>query len=207
MDLTRQYCRDTVRSMAKSKLSDATSSVYDILEPFEEGERTKIVGAAMVLLGQSPPAAGGAAGASNGTVAPPPDPSDSGNSEFGLKARRWMQQNAISSEMLEECFHLEPDPPEVVADIPGKSAREKTANCYVLTGIAAFLKTDEPNFADGTARSLCEHTGCYDATNHTKYVKLGNRASGDKKNGWKLLAPGLKAGATLVKELAGASNE
>lgn len=186
--------------MAKSKLSDATTSVYEVLEPFSEEERTRIVGAALMLLGQSPLPAAGAIPpkASLNAV----DQGDSDIPNLGTKAKRWVQQNGVSQGMIEQCFHLEPEVPEVVAEIPGASAREKTANCYLLTGVAALLKTDEANFADATARALCENAGCYDATNHTKYTKLGNRATGDKKSGWKLLAPGLKEAAALVKSLA-----
>lgn len=188
--------------MTKSTISGATASVYDVLAPFSEDERTRIVGAALMLLGQSAPAipaavSPGATPAKSSAVQ-----SDSDIPNLGTKAKRWVQQNGISESMIEQCFHLEPEVPEVVADIPGSSAREKTANCYLLTGIAALLKTDEANFADATARALCENAGCYDATNHTKYAKLGNRATGDKKSGWKLLAPGLKDAAALVKSLA-----
>lgn len=188
--------------MPKSKLSDATSSIYEILEPFSDEERTKIVGAAMVLLGQ--PLASRASPDVSSKVGAESLLDDSNPSVpgVGAKARRWLQQNGLSPAMVEQCFHLEADPAEVVADIPGSSAREKTANCYLLAGAAALLKTDEPNFADGTARALCEHAGCYDATNHTKYIKLGNRTAGDKKNGWKLLAPGLKDAAALVKKIS-----
>lgn len=191
--------------MAKPKLAEATTSVYEILEPFNENERSKIVGAAMMLLGQAPVEARVPAStlpesrvASEGTEAV---------AGVGAKARRWLSQNGITSSMLDQCFHLEADAPEVVAEAPGTSAREKTANCYLLTGIAAFLKTDEPTFSDAVARALCEHVGCYDTTNHTKYVKLGNRATGNKKNGWKILAPGLKEGAALVKQIAGEADE
>jgi hypothetical protein len=193
-----------VSSMTKSKIAEATTSVYEILEPFTEEERAKIVRAAMVLLGQSLPSGGGAPRAES---VQPDEPEQADVSGVGSKARRWMQQYGITSAMIEQCFHLEAETPEVVAEIPGASDREKTANCYLLTGIAALLKTDEANFADSTARALCEHAGCYDGTNHTKYVKLGNRAVGDKKSGWKLLAPGLKEGAALVKELCAEETE
>jgi len=192
--------------MAKSKLAEATTSVYEILEPFSEEERSKIVRAAMMLLGQTPPGPAAPASRSveaNGALAA----NEATDAVVGPKARRWLNQNSITSSMLEECFHLEADPPEVVAEVPGNSAREKTANCYLLTGIAAFLKTEEPTFSDTTARALCEHVGCYDATNHTKYVKLGNQATGDKKRGWKLLAPGLKNGAALLKQIVGDAGE
>ena len=194
--------------MAKPKLADATTSVYEILEPFSEVERSKIVGAAMMLLGQALPATAALASTSVETKEPAvtAEPRER-VAGLGPKAGRWLSQNGVTSNMLEQCFHLEADPPEVVAEIPGNSAREKTVNCYLLTGIAAFLKTDESTFSDAIARALCEHAGCYEATNHTKYIKFGNRATGDKKHGWKILGPGLKDGAALVKQIAGEAGE
>lgn len=189
--------------MEKPQLSAAATAVFQELEPFDEAERIRIVTSALALFGQALPSA-----QRSGTIGSHAEDHDG---EFGgvagARSRRWMTQNGITAAMLEQCFHLEPETPEVVADVPGKSAREKTVNCYLLTGIASFLKSDEPAFPDSTARSLCEHAGCYDATNHNKYLKLGNRASGDKKRGWKLLGPGLKDGAALVKQIAGETSE
>jgi hypothetical protein len=189
--------------MEKPTLSEAATAVFEVLEPFDEGERLRIVTSAMALFGQEL--------ANVHRPAKPHDHNDDhdgGSSGVnGAKSRRWMTQNGITSDMVEQCFHLESETPEVVADIPGRSAREKTVNCYLLTGIASFLKNDEPAFADAAARALCEHAGCYDATNHNKYVKFGNRAIGDKKRGWKLLAPGLKEGALLLKQIATGASE
>ncbi|GGK17241.1 hypothetical protein GCM10011394_28060 [Luteimonas terricola] len=73
-------------------------------------------------------------------------------------------------------------------------------NTYLMLGIAAFLSTGEASFTDKDARELCEHFGCYDATNHAKYIKeFGNKITGSKSSGWKLTAPGLNAAAELVK--------
>lgn len=113
-----------------------------------------------------------------------------------------MKQNQITDEMLDLCFHLEEDSPEVVGEVPGKTKKERTANCYLLCGAAALLKSGEATFDDAVARALCEHVGCLDPTNHAKYMKFGNRVSGDKKRGWKLLGPGLTAAANLVKAMA-----
>jgi hypothetical protein len=71
---------------------------------------------------------------------------------------------------------------------------------YLMQGFAAFLATGEASFSDKDARDLCEHFGCYDATNHAKYIKeFGNRITGSKNAGWKLTAPGLTAVAELLK--------
>lgn len=183
--------------MATTALKKAAISLYDLLEPLSEEERLRAINSALLLLGQAPHAEG-ASGAAQAPVEPE---SSRPPGEFGPRATRWLTQNGITSEMLEECFHLDADPPEVVADIPGDSGRTRVLNSYLLTGVAYLLKTDEPSFEDSVARDVCEHAGCLDTTNHAKYTKFGNKISGDKKRGWKLLAPGLKEAAQLIKTI------
>jgi hypothetical protein len=184
-------------------LTQATTQVFEILEPFESPERLKIIRAALLLLGTDESQAGSG-------ISPPRRVEDSAGGErrefdedlggVSPKGRRWMTQHGITVEQIEECFHVAEA--QVVAEVPGASDREKTVNCYLLTGIASLLKTGEPRFEDAAARALCEHEACYDATNHSKYIKFGNLASGDKAKGWTLLAPGLKTAAALVQKLA-----
>lgn len=181
------------------KIPEAVSAIYNLLEPFEEDERTKIVGAALLLLGQPMPQGQPASRTAPGARTEH-SPEDASTADLPVKAVRWLRQHSITMEMLENWFHLEADPPEVVGTVPGRSDREKTANCYLLTGIAALLKTGEPTFDDSPARALCEHTGCYDANNHSKYIKFENKVAGDKKRGWKLLGPGLKEAGDLIKD-------
>ena len=187
--------------MANTKLKDAATSLFDILEPLSEDERTRAIDSALLLLGQTPASMKDPRGSAK------PAPQDAtvevaeGSENLGPKAKRWAAQNSITVDMLTECFHLDANPPEVVADVPGKSAKAKVVNCYLLTGTAFLLKTDDPSFNDSVARNVCEHVGCLDSTNHAKYTKFGNRISGDKKKGWKLLAPGLKDSAELIKAI------
>jgi len=184
-----------------SNVPDATKALYDILEPFSEQDRSRIVTAALVLLGQEPTAPLKAPSGTGGI--PNPAVHQDSESGFGPKATRWLNQHSLTEEMLEHAFHLDPEVPEVVGEVPGKSAKERTTNAYLLTGAAHLLKSDEPTFDDSTARAVCEHGGFYDPTNHTKYIKFGNKASGSKKSGWKLLGPGLKEAASIVKQMAG----
>lgn len=191
--------------MGTSTLKEAASSLYDILEPLSEDERLRAINSALLLLGQSPSVKGSPVSGKSTDGGSGDAPGDIEG--LGPKARRWTSQNGITGEMLEECFHLDADPPEVVADVPGKPTKTKVLNCYLLTGAAFLLKNDDPSFEDSVARNVCEHVGCLDTTNHAKYTKFGNRISGDKKKGWKLLAPGLREAAELVKSISSSDND
>lgn len=190
--------------MSSNPIVEATAETYRVLEPLTPEQRLKVVDAALVLLGQPRSGGGGIARAEVGADSlrdVPPAPEG-----VHASAARWLKQHGITAEMVEQCFHLEPDPPEVVGTVPGSSGREMTENCYLLTGIAALLKGGDASFDDARARGLCENSGCYDPNNHAKYMKLGNKMGGEKKKGWKLLAPGLKAGADVVKAMSSSSS-
>jgi len=187
--------------MTNRDLAAATASVYELLAPFAAEERVRIVRATFALLGQADVAI---------HIAPPPGNRFATGSSplvgtpdvLSTKASRWAQQFAITRAMLDEAFLLESTPAEFVGVVPGATAQEKTVNSYLLAGLATFLKTGEPEFADALARSLCENAGCFDPTNHSKRVKhLGTRVVGNKLKGWKILAPGLKEAAELVRTL------
>lgn len=184
--------------MNSNTVPGASAAIYSLLEPFSEQERLNIVSGVLVLFGQSLQLR------SAGATMPPAVVSHHQDSmDLPLKAARWAQQAGLSPEMLESAFYLEPPTPEVIAPIPGQTAQEKTINCYLLSGAAAFLKTGEPSFVDADARALCEHVGCYDTTNHSKRLKhLGNRVVGSKGKGWKILAPGLKDAADIIKAMS-----
>jgi hypothetical protein len=88
---------------------------------------------------------------------------------------------------------------------PGSSTKVKTINAYILTGISKLLATGEAKFDDESGRAVCESMGCFDKTNHSKFVKeKGNVSGGSKGSGWTLTGPGLKSGADLIKALASA---
>jgi hypothetical protein len=113
----------------------------------------------------------------------------------------WLKKVQINQDQLEEHLHLDGGTVKVIS-LPGDAAKriDQVIHTYLMQGLAAFLATGEASFSDKEARELCEHFGCYDHTNHAKYVKeFGNRITGSKKSGWKLTAPGLSAAAELVK--------
>lgn len=128
-----------------------------------------------------------------------------GEFKVGSAAERWLKKSEITLEILEHVFHSSGDELLVVAaEVPGKSKREQTLNAYRLEGARNFLHSDSQTFSNEAARELCEKLGCYDRANHSKYMKgFGNHISGSKKSGYTLTAPGLKAAALVIIELAG----
>lgn len=190
--------------MAKKAISLPTvaNSIYDLLQPLEVADRMKAVNAALTLLGD--PAIGG--GGKRQQI-PEEDDGGSGGSyaEVHPKARGWLRKYRITTEQLEHVFQLDGDTVEIIADdVPGKSAKEKTIEAYIVTGIGHYLKTGETTFDDTTGRAVCKHIGCLNEGNHARYLALrGNVLGGSKKAGWKLTAPGLKRGAELVQAIAG----
>ena len=191
--------------MAKPTIPEASATVYAALEPFSAEERTNIVTAALAMLGEAPLAVHASAPLSTRRTlerqTTTTEPRPQAGAGLPTKAQRWLSKHSITQDVLDHVFHVDGEDVEVVGDVPGRSDREKTANCYLLTGIAALLSTGEPVFQDADARGLCEHQGCYDTNNHSKYIKLGNRMAGDKKKGWKLLVPGLAEAARLALEM------
>jgi hypothetical protein len=175
----------------------AIEAVVRILGPLETDERQRVLQGVLVILRESLPTSGGVDF----------DRSSGSNLESNVpnRARLWMRQNNLKDEQLSQVFDLSDGVATIIASgVSGKNNSEKTIKAYVLAGVAGFLSSGEPTFDDKTARLLCETLGCYDNTNHSKYMKdKGNNFVGDKDKGWKLTAPGLKNGAVIVKELSG----
>lgn len=117
------------------------------------------------------------------------------------KASLWMKQNGLSMAQIEQVFHFDGDTVDVIAsEIPGKNAKQKTLNAYVLIGISKLLATGSASFDDESARTLCKSSGCYNKANHALYLSdRGNIFTGSKDKGWTLTAPGLKQAAEMVK--------
>lgn len=178
------------------KTAEAATNLVEILTPFSSEERTRIVQAALTLLGDSPvPLSGASKSVQNSSL----------DSNTGLppKAAAWLRQNSLDQAMLDHVFHIEGDTVELIApSIPGKSDKERSLNIYLLTGAARLIATGEASFDDKAARSACKHLGCYNDANHSNYLKdKGNRFAGSKDQGWKITAPGLMCAASLIKEM------
>lgn len=180
-------------------LPETVSEIYSLLEPLSSEDRQKVFLSAMTLLGEE------AKEAKKHAVNDEPEKSD--DTRFGPKASRWMAQNNIGLQHLEEIFHIEGSAIEVIAgDIPGNSKRIKTENCYLVSGVRSFLVNDEAKFSEDEVIDLCKQMGCYDSANHYKTRKgLGNNVAGTKATGFTLPAPGLRAAAGLLLEMSNSS--
>jgi hypothetical protein len=179
--------------MPKPNIAEAATKIVDLLTPFESDERHRAVQAALTLLGES----------SAGLRKADPTVDSIGDKTLPTRAQTWMRQSGLIREQLEHVFQIDDDVVELIAAaVPGKTDKERTLNVYVLTGVARLLATGDASFDDKTARQACKNLGCFNETNHSSYMKdKGNKIAGSKDTGWKLTAPGLVHGATLVKEV------
>jgi hypothetical protein len=182
--------------MEKPKITETTTKIVELLEPFDAQERQRIVRASLTLLGDATisPASGDIQTSSEPTAE---------EANVSNQAKIWMKQNHVSSDELELVFHMTDGKADViVSEIPGKDGKAKTINAYMLKGLANFLTSGTPKFDDKSARFLCNRYGCYSAANHAVYIKgVGNKVTGSKDSGWTLTSPGLKYAAELVKGL------
>ena len=183
-----------IKFMTKHKTTDVVGKIVEMLTPLTSDEKQRVIQASLVLLGET------ATDLNRGSLGGKPH-EEIGN--LPARAQTWISQNKLSAEELQQVFLIAEGGAEVIAsEIPGKSKREKTYNAYMLTGIAKLLSTGNPSFDDKSARALCKSSGCLDSANHANYLKeKSNEFTGAKNKGWTLTTPGLKHGASLVKEL------
>lgn len=179
-------------------LATAMSKVVEILTPLDGDQRRRVVQAAFALLGEESVSPKGL-----GSVLPKLNEEASAEVIDGISpaATAWLTKAKVTREQLEQCFHFDGGVVKVIS-LPGGATKriDQVIHTYLMQGFAAFLATGVPSFTNKEARDLCEHFGCYDPTNHAKYIKeFGNRITGSKTAGWKLTAPGLAAAAELLK--------
>jgi hypothetical protein len=181
-----------------SQLAAATAQIIEVLVPLNSDERTRVFKAALTLLGDSAAAASSSSRFSKDDIQ---DASD-GPLEASAQALSWMKKNSITRQELENYFHFDRGRAAPIA-LPGNRStnKEKTANTYLMAGLAALFNDSEASFQDAATRGLCRHFGCYDGPNHVANLKaIGDKISGSKITGWKLTAAGLTAAAQLIKE-------
>jgi hypothetical protein len=182
-----------------NQLAEATTKLVELLEPFTPEERVRLLQAALTLFGDP------AEVRLRKTANLEDDPSENGDvgtlKDLNVAAAQWATKHAINMEKLQQYFHMDKDSAEPIA-LPGTTKKkiEQVVNTYLVQGVANLLATGDSTFTDDAARTLCEHFGCYDTTNHSKYLKeFGNKIVGSKAAGWKLTAPGLTAAAELIQ--------
>lgn len=169
---------------------DVLARLVELLSPLTPEARSRLMRAAMVLLGEEPVSPVAAIEEANLLPGLPP------------KASAWMRQNGLSAEQLQQVFHIEGGTASVIAALPGRNKKEQTYSAYIMSGIGQLLITGEPFFDDKMARTLCERSGCYDSANHSSHLNnRGNEFTGSKDKGWTLTVPGLKRGADLIKQM------
>ncbi len=186
--------------MEKPKILEVVSKIVIALEPFEVNERKRIIRAALTVLGEEyvetdvhkPP--------TQGVRNQAPTPA---TVNVHVNASRWMEKNQITQEELEQVFQIEAGAAHVLNVELAGNAKKNTHSTYILVGIASFISTGEATIDDKAARAMCETLGCYDTNNHSNYMKaVGNIWSGNKADGFKLTAPGLREGAELIKKIS-----
>jgi hypothetical protein len=180
------------KTMGQANSINALTKIVETLSPLTSDERTRVVRAAMVLLGEASP-----------TVEANEVPTDDIEG-LSPRAQVWMKQNSITQEHLHQVYHLSDGVADVIApQLPGKNKKEQTYSAYIIAGIGQLLLTGSASFADKAARALCERAGCYDRANHSAILRdRGNEFTGTKDKGWTLTAPGLARGAEIIKELS-----
>jgi hypothetical protein len=185
--------------MKKKSIPEAASDLYNLLEPLEVAERSRVIQAALAMLGE------------NSLTSSPLNSKQlkdevigqSLSKPVGPKAERWIRQFKVDRSALDELYHIDDTTVDLIStDVPGKSTREKTVNCYLLVGIRNFLANDEPKFDDKEAVDFCQSVGAYDRNNHTSNRNsLGNLVSGNRANGFTLTIPGQREAAQLVRTM------
>lgn len=173
----------------------ALNTIISALSSLKPDDRHRVVNAAMLFLGEK-------------AVDPAKkqlvdDGKGGGGGTYSAKAQRWMKQNNVTADELEEVFEIKDDKTFEIHDVPGTSKKERTLNTYILTGLGKLLAADEKKFDDALARKYCDDANCYDAANHSVYIeKRGKDFNGNKTKGWALTPKGMKTAAGLVKAYA-----
>ena len=182
-----------------SRLPEAVTKVYELLEPFEEPDRLRVLQSVLALFGGEPLALGGAS--TTAIVGRASAESPSGHAK-GSKGQAWLRKHALTEHQLETVFHLDGSA-ELIASPPGSTKREQTINAYLLLGAQELLSNDEAKFSEAAAVALCKKVGCHDPANHAlTRSKFGNKITGSKEAGYALTIPGLDAAAAAIKALA-----
>jgi len=187
--------------METPSIPHIAATMYPLLEPLDPQDRIKATSAVLAMFGQSLVA--------SAPVYVSADVSDSQPESYGFQTRlasnaqRSLKQHQLSVDGLTDIFEFSgADVALLAADMPGSTKKDRTINCYLVVGVWALLRTDEPVFDDETAVQFCKTSGAYDGNNHTANRRaLANRIIGDRKYGFRLTAPGLRDAANVIKSM------
>jgi hypothetical protein len=188
--------------MAKDNIAGISTKLYGLLKPLDSQLRKRAIRAALTMLGDEDADLG-----SDNTSKGHEDRGDGGNgggrTGFPPRAKSWMNAEKIAADELGHVFDLEHETEIIASRVPGKNTKDRTINAYLLAGISQLLQTGSMKFDDAAGRAAAKNLGCFNLGNHAKYMsQKGNVLSGSKDIGWSLTAPGLKAAAVVIKELA-----
>lgn len=188
-----------VGAVASRNPAELALELYKILFPYPSDVRQRAIQAAMASLGESVVPLRQAGGLPPGSTQGAEDFDDL---KMGPKAVKWAQKHGVTRAMLDEVFHLTDDDKGITASsIPGASKRERTVNCYLLSGLRGLLKSDVPTLNNSDAIAVCKRLDAYDKNNHITYRKeVGNRMNGTTPT-FTLTGPGEVAVAELVKQM------
>jgi hypothetical protein len=183
-------------------------TVIDALRPLPGENRVRIVESALLFLGtpwreervSTVPRsarlreAGDESGVDAGTSAALP-----------RRAQVWLSQSHLALEDLDDVFYRTGGGVRVIAtQVPGRTNKDRTCQCYLLSGVRALLESGNARFDDSEGRQLCRELGCFDSSNHMTYLRAtGNHLTGSKDAGFELTQPGLRAAAELVRSMTG----
>lgn len=190
----------------KRAITEVTVSLFELLEPLEHEERKRAINATFALLGQplqdqdKPADSGGLRGVREEIES---------NHSLKPNAEKWLRQYQISSSSIDNIYHIDGEQVTIIAtQVPGKSKREKTANCYLLAGVRGLLAHDDANFTDREAVEFCQQVHAHDSANHAaNRSTLGARITGSRATGFKLTVPGLRDAAALIKSMTSSISE
>src|SRR5690349_5473937 len=96
-------------AMTQAKSMDALTKVVETLSPLSSEERARVVRAAMAMLGDASPTGETNVEGQVGSI-----------EGLSPRARIWMKQNSVTSDQLQQVFHLSGNGAEVIApQLPG----------------------------------------------------------------------------------------
>src|ERR1700755_1078819 len=97
------------------KAMEVTGKIVELLQPLSPEERQRILQASLTLLGDA-----GIEKKQESSGEPSATNDVTGHANLPIRARTWVKQNGISSEQLDQLFHIEDGQVQfIAAEVPG----------------------------------------------------------------------------------------